>query len=82
MSSPIPRFKPTESLTVTANGVMVGELSRIEGKGIYFVYDKEWLAKGFDLSPLTMTFDDKPQLARESRLFKGLHGPQIGRAHV
>ncbi|MHC8373073.1 HipA N-terminal domain-containing protein [Pseudomonas sp. MDT1-85] len=70
MSSPIPKFKPTESLTVTANGVMVGELSRVEGKGIYFVYGKEWLAKGFDLSPLTMTFDDKPQLARESRLFK------------
>ncbi|HJR27510.1 MAG TPA: type II toxin-antitoxin system HipA family toxin [Pseudomonas sp.] len=75
MSSYIPKFKPTESLSVTANGVMVGELSRVEGKGIYFVYDKEWLAKGFDLSPLTMTFDDKPQLARESHLFKGLHGP-------
>lgn len=75
MSSPTPKFKPAESLTVTANGEMVGELSRVEGKGIYFVYDKEWLAKGFDLSPLTMTFDNKPQLARESRLFKGLHGP-------
>ena len=75
MNSPVPRFKPTESLTVTADGVRVGELSRVAGKGIYFVYDREWLAKGFDLSPLTMTFDDKPQLARESRLFKGLHGP-------
>jgi serine/threonine-protein kinase HipA len=75
MSSPGPKFKSTESLTVIANGLQVGELSRVEGKGVYFVYDRAWLAKGFDLSPLTMTFDDKPQLARESRLFKGLHGP-------
>jgi len=75
MSSPTAKFKPAESLTVTADGALVGELTRVEGKGIYFTYDKEWLVKGFDLSPLTMTFDDKPQLARESRLFKGLHGP-------
>jgi len=75
MSSLTPRFKSTESLTVTANGIRVGELSRAEGKGIYFAYDKEWLAKGFNLSPLTMKFDDKPQLAQERRLFKGLHGP-------
>lgn len=75
MSSPTSRFKPTESLIVTASGVMVGELSRVEGKGIYFVYDRGWLATGFDLSPLTMKFDDKPQLARENHLFKGLHGP-------
>lgn len=75
MSSLTPRFKSTESLTVTANGIRVGELSRTEGKGIYFAYDKEWLAKGFNLSPLTMKFDDKPQLAQERRLFKGLHGP-------
>lgn len=75
MSSPIPKFMPVELLVVTANGERVGELRRVEGKGIYFAYDKEWLVKGFDLSPLTMTFDNKPQLARESRLFKGLHGP-------
>lgn len=75
MSASRPKFRHVESLLVTANGDKVGELNRVEGRGLYFVYDKDWLARGFDLSPLTMTFDEKPQMARDNHLFKGLHGP-------
>jgi serine/threonine-protein kinase HipA len=71
MSKPL---KLTEALVVSANGRRVGELYRAEAKGIYFTYDPEWLAKGFNLSPFSMSFDDKPQLARDN-LFRGLHGP-------
>jgi serine/threonine-protein kinase HipA len=62
-----------EELTVSVNGQKVGELYQAEGKGIYFTYSKAWLASGFSLSPFTMTFDDKPQLAKDM-LFRGLHG--------
>lgn len=68
------KLKPTESLVVSANGRTVGELYRAEAKGIYFTYDKDWLAQGFNLSPFTLNFDEKPQLARDN-LFRGLHGP-------
>lgn len=68
-------LKHTESLIVLKSGVKVGELFKPEGKGIYFVYDQSWLATGFNLSPLTMEFSNKPQLARNPKLFEGLHGP-------
>lgn len=69
------KFKPTASLRVSIAEQTVGELYKVDGKGIYFVYDKIWLAQGFNLSPITMTFDDKPQLAANLQTFKGLHGP-------
>ena len=68
-------LKRTEVLAVLKLDVKVGELYKAEGRGIYFVYDKGWLATGFNLSPLTMTWDDKPQLAWNTSLFEGLHGP-------
>jgi serine/threonine-protein kinase HipA len=68
-------FKHTETLTVLKNGVTVGELFKAAGKGIYFAYDKGWLATGYNLSPLTMDWDDKPHLAKDPALFDGLHGP-------
>lgn len=68
-------IKRTEVLAVLKCGVKVGELYKAEGRGIYFVYDHGWLAAGFNLSPLTMTWDDKPQLAWNTSLFDGLHGP-------
>ena len=68
-------IKHTESLDVIKNGVKVGELIKQEGKGIYFVYEKSWLSSGFNFSPFTMKFDSKPQLAENTRLFDGLHGP-------
>ncbi len=69
------KFKPTEALVVSKEGVIVGELLKVDGKGIYFTYDKSWLAKGFNLSPITMKFDALPQLAAHVRTFNGLHGP-------
>ncbi|MCG3472360.1 type II toxin-antitoxin system HipA family toxin [Xenorhabdus bovienii] len=69
------KIKQIESLNVLSNGEKVGVLTKIQGKGIYFTYDKGWLVTGFNLSPLTMNFDEKPQLAKDPRLFDGLHGP-------
>lgn len=69
------KFKPTDTLVVTKEGVTVGELYKADGKGIYFTYDKGWLANGFNLSPITMKFDDKPQLPADLQVFDGLHGP-------
>lgn len=68
-------FKHTETLTVLKNGVKVGELFKASGKGIYFAYDQVWLATGYNLSPLTMDWNEKPQLAKDPSLFDGLHGP-------
>ncbi|MGE8406359.1 MAG: type II toxin-antitoxin system HipA family toxin [Pseudomonas sp.] len=68
-------FTVSQSLVVSKAGITVGELFRSEGRGLYFTYDKDWLAKGFNLSPLTMAFDEKPQLARNLQTFNGLHGP-------
>ncbi|CDG15863.1 type II toxin-antitoxin system HipA family toxin [Xenorhabdus doucetiae] len=69
------KFKHIEHLDVLCSGIKVGMLTKIQGKGIYFTYDNNWLASGFNLSPLTMAFDEKPQLAKDPRLFEGLHGP-------
>lgn len=69
------RFKHTEALTVSKGGAKVGELFKTPGKGIYFAYDHGWLSTGYNLSPLTMTWDEKPQLAADPSLFDGLHGP-------
>jgi serine/threonine-protein kinase HipA len=69
------KLKQFESLEVTRSGVKVGDLYREEGRGIFFAYDPGWLATGFNLSPFTMKFDDKPQLALDPDLFDGLHGP-------
>lgn len=68
-------LKHIDALTVFKSGIKVGELFRAEGKGIYFTYDPGWLATGFNLSPWTMKWDDKPQLAKDTSLFDGLHGP-------
>lgn len=67
------KFQPIGALIVLKNGTKVGEL-RLERQGIYFVYDRNWLAVGYNLSPITMKFDDKPQLAEDAQLFNGLHG--------
>jgi serine/threonine-protein kinase HipA len=69
------KFKYAETLVVSKDGTKVGELFKADGKGIYFVYDKAWLASRFNLSPITMKFDDKPQLAANVQTFDGLHGP-------
>lgn len=68
-------FKHTTALTVLSNSTKVGELLKAQGKGIYFAYDPGWLATGYNLSPLTMAWNEKPQLAADPTLFDGLHGP-------
>lgn len=70
-----PKLKHFASLEITKGGVKVGDLYREEGRGIFFTYAPQWLATGFNLSPFTMKFDDKPQLASAPDLFEGLHGP-------
>ncbi|MGY4490739.1 type II toxin-antitoxin system HipA family toxin [Pseudomonas sp. TE3610] len=67
-------FTPTTALRVVKGGHNVGELRWQEGAGLYFTYARDWLAHGFNLSPLTMKFDDAPQLASDN-VFRGLHGP-------
>lgn len=65
------KLKHFASLEVTKGGVKVGDLYREEGRGIFFTYAPQWLATGFNLSPFTMKFDDKPQLASAPDLFEG-----------
>jgi len=72
--TPPGELKRVERLVVSLEGRKVGELSHAGARGIYFTYDREWLATGFNLSPLSMTFDDAPRRAQDA-LFQGLHGP-------
>ncbi len=60
-------------LKVSIGRRVVGTLARDADNQIYFEYDHDWLASGFDLSPKTLTFSDAPQTARDP-LFGGLHG--------
>ena len=60
-------------LNVSMNGRPVGVLAADGKRQIWFEYAPEWLVSGFDLSPKTLDFSAKPQLAK-SNLFDGLHG--------
>lgn len=51
----------------------VGELVASR-QGTYFAYDPQWVAEGFNLSPLNMDFTTQPQKAPDSLLFAGLPG--------
>jgi serine/threonine-protein kinase HipA len=55
------------------NGLSVGTLVAEAKNQIWFEYAPEWIVSGFDLSPQTLAFSTKPQLARDN-LFSGLHG--------
>ncbi|MGV8918983.1 MAG: type II toxin-antitoxin system HipA family toxin [Pseudomonas sp.] len=62
------------ALTVMLQGRKVGELVAVPRGGIYFGYDQDWLASGFNLAPFHMEFSSAPQMAADTRLFDGLHG--------
>ena len=62
-----------EKLAIFCHGQKVGELSQGDRKQIWFEYAPTWLTNGFDLSPKSLNFDLKPQLAKGSE-FDGLHG--------
>lgn len=66
-------MKAHEELLVVMDGQTVGELVQTR-RELYFAYDPQWIRNGFNLSPLNMTFDTKPQLAADPDVFAGLHG--------
>ena len=67
-------MKATTSVEVLLAGTRVGELVLAARRGLYFAYDEQWLAQGFNLSPLNMTFTAAPQVAPDPSVFNGLMG--------
>ena len=65
-------MKHVEALSVFYHDQLVGKLAKYEGM-LWFQYDAAWLKHGFDLSPQTLLFDQKPQQAK-SQIFDGLPG--------
>lgn len=66
-------MKRISHVQVWLAGILVGDLVA-NRQGIFFGYTKEWIATGFNLSPLNMVFSDLPQRAADPTLFTGLHG--------
>lgn len=66
-------MKPINNVEVLLAGVPVGELIASR-QGIYFAYHGKWLQQGFNLSPLNMKFNARPQKAADPVLFAGLPG--------
>lgn len=66
-------MKPISKLKVKLDGRLVGTLALPPNHAYQFVYDADWLANGFNLSPMHMAFSSNPQAA-PSREFSGLHG--------
>lgn len=62
------------AVEVLLAGVRVGELVSAPRRGTFFAYDEQWLATGFNLSPLNMEFKSSPQAAPDPHLFGGLMG--------
>ena len=60
-------------LNVRLGARAVGVLALGQDKKIWFAYDPQWIASGFNLAPRTMAFDVQAQLARGD-VFGGLHG--------
>lgn len=67
-------MKSVTVLTVMLQGSRVGELVVVPRKGLYFSYDQNWLANGFNLAPFHMDFSSIPQVAADPVLFDGLQG--------
>lgn len=66
-------MKRIDTVKVELAGTTVGELVATR-QGIYFAYTPEWIATGFNLSPLNMEFTTRPHLAADRSLFNGLPG--------
>jgi len=66
-------MKPINAVEVLLAGTPVGELVASR-QGIYFAYHPQWVAQGFNLSPLNMDFTTQPQKAADPVLFAGLPG--------
>lgn len=66
-------MKRINSVEVSLAGTPVGELIASR-QGIYFAYHPQWVAQGFNLSPLNMEFTTQAQKAPDPLLFDGLLG--------
>lgn len=66
-------MKSISTVEVLLAGTPVGELVASR-QGIYFAYHPQWVAQGFNLSPLNMDFTTQPQKAADPVLFAGLPG--------
>lgn len=67
-------MKTITSVEVLLAGARVGELVMAPRRGLFFAYDEQWLAHGFNLSPLNMAFAAAPQAAPDPGVFNGLLG--------
>lgn len=65
---------PVARLHVRLAGQNVGQLGLGERGHIYFQYDPDWIARGFDLAPGALDFNPTVQLPKRPEVFDGLHG--------
>ncbi|MBS1225365.1 MAG: transcriptional regulator [Proteobacteria bacterium] len=65
---------PVARLSVRLAGQNVGQLGLGERGRIYFQYDPDWIAGGFDLAPGSLDFNPSVQLPKRPEVFDGLHG--------
>lgn len=66
-------MRRVKKLTVMSGDLKVGELVAGANRQIGFQYSKEWLEKGYSLSPLRLPFDGLVHIA-DTQLFDGLYG--------
>lgn len=65
---------PVTRLSVRLAGHKVGQLGLGERGRIYFQYDPDWIARGFDLAPGSLDFNPSVQPPKRPEVFDGLHG--------
>jgi serine/threonine-protein kinase HipA len=65
---------PVTRLSVRLAGQNVGQLGLGERGRIYFQYDPDWIARGFDLAPGSLDFNPSVQTPKRPEVFDGLHG--------
>ena len=65
---------PVTRLSVRFAGQNVGQLGLGERGRIYFQYDPDWIARGFDLAPGSLDFNPSIQPPKRPEVFDGLHG--------
>lgn len=65
---------PVTRLRVRFAGQNVGQLGLGERGRIYFQYDPDWIARGFDLAPGSLDFNPSIQPPKRPEVFDGLHG--------
>jgi serine/threonine-protein kinase HipA len=64
-------MKNVASIEVLLAGTRVGELVSVPRRGTFFAYDEQWLATGFNRSPLSREFKSAPQAAPDPHCAAG-----------